>query len=422
MKKIKLLIIFVICLFIVNVRADVAPPSLVEHEVMVTNKNGAICYEYNGSKWVKDEDANVIPYKTTLKVIYDIVDSYITVTKDDEYSCYVKYADVSAVNQNFNLNNDQVEKINSVRAIVLPSGGVNLRKGPSVTYSKITTVPQYSAITLTHRAGDYWYYTKYNGNLGWITGINGYLGREDSKVLYSNKAVKIYDSKGKAIGTIPANTPIEKYLVINGDNSYYVIYNNIKGYISDDMYIKVDEPGKIKLTKDQEIGEDSNGNPIKRIKKGTELEYTMISSYGIGFYVPSQNEMIYLETSEFEYVKKAVVSTKKSGYIGEGLFGEAKEERTDPIKPSEPEEDPVIPEEEKKGLSTRDIVIIGLLGGIFLALTALVIIKLVNSKKKTTVKREEPVINKVSEEEIEKARAIVAKELEKEEQEENKEV
>ena len=84
--------------------------------------------------------------------------------------------------------------------------------------------------------------------------MKGYVGTEDNRVLYSKGAVKIYDSKGKNIGTIPANTPIEKYLIldygIDFPYRYYVIYNNVKGYVSDEMYIKLDAPGKIKLTKD----------------------------------------------------------------------------------------------------------------------------------------------------------------------------
>ena len=59
------------------------------------------------------------------------------------------------------------------------------------------------------------------------------------------------------------------------------------------------------------------------------------------------------------------------------------------------------------------IVIIGLLAGIFLALTALVIIKLVNSKKRVNTKsidQSEDNIVKVTESEIEKAREIIKRE------------
>ena len=111
-----------------------------------------------------------LAYFLCIKIVFiDIDGSYINVTSVEKnedgtykYDCMVKYADVSAVNQNFNMNTNQVEKINTTKAIVLASGGINLRKGPSVTYSKLTTIPQYTVVTLTHNAGDHWYYTKYN--------------------------------------------------------------------------------------------------------------------------------------------------------------------------------------------------------------------------------------------------------------------
>ena len=370
MKKIKLFIIILICLFVVNVKADMGPPGIISHKVMVTNKNGAQCY-VNNEKGNKEKTKEIIPYKTNLEVSIDIDGSYINVTSVEKnedgtykYDCMVKYADVSAVNQNFNMNTNQVEKINTTKAIVLASGGINLRKGPSVTYSKLTTIPQYTVVTLTHNAGDHWYYTKYNGNSGWITGMSGYVGRENSSILYSNKAVKVYDSKGKNIGTIPANTPIEKYLVLDYDMNfryqYYDIYNNIKGYVNDEMLIKLDTPGKIRLTKDYELS--TEGDSTKKFSKGREFEYTMIGASDYEFYIPEVKEVLTLSKSDYEYVKKANVSVKESGYLGEGLFGEKKEEKVEPVKPvNEEEEDPVIPEEENKGMSTKDIIIIGLL-------------------------------------------------------------
>ena len=422
MKKIKLFIIILICLFVVNVKADMGPPGIISHKVMVTNKNGAQCY-INNEKGNKEKTKEIIPYKTNLEVFIDIDGSYINVTSVEKnedgtykYDCMVKYADVSAVNQNFNMNTNQVEKINTTKAIVLASGGINLRKGPSVTYSKLTTIPQYTVVTLTHNAGDHWYYTKYNGNSGWITGMSGYVGRESSNILYSNKAVKVYDSKGKNIGTIPANTPIEKYLVLDYDMNfryqYYVIYNNIKGYVNDEMLIKLDTPGKIRLTKDYELV-IGDGDSTKKFSKGREFEYTMIGATDYEFYIPEVKEVLTLSKSNYEYVKKANVSVKESGYLGEGLFGEKKEEKVEPVKPvNEEVEDPVIPEEENKGMSTKDIVIIGLLAGIFLALTSLVIIRLVNSKKKTVkeVDKKEEKINVVTDSEIERAREIIKRE------------
>ena len=250
--------------------------------------------------------------------------------------------------------------------------------------------------------------------------MKGYLGFEDKRVLYNYESVKIYDSKGKAIGTIPANTPIEKYLIldihIDYNARYYVIYNNIKGYIKDEMHIKLDSPGKIKLTMDYVLDEDENGNVIKKIAKGTELEYTMLDSSGNEFYVPAQKKFLYPDPDTFEYVKKAVVSIKKTGYLGEGLFGEKKEEVTEPKQEEKVEdvEPPVIPKEEKESMSTKDMIIIGLLGGIFLALTALVIIRLVNSKRVNTKpideSKDKSNIVKVTDSEIEKAREVIKRE------------
>ena len=109
MKKIKLFIIILICLFVVNVKADMGPPGIISHKVMVTNKNGAQCY-VNNEKGNKEKTKEIIPYKTNLEVSIDIDGSYINVTSVEKnedgtykYDCMVKYADVSAVNQNFNI-------------------------------------------------------------------------------------------------------------------------------------------------------------------------------------------------------------------------------------------------------------------------------------------------------------------------------
>ena len=424
MKKIKLLIILFVCLFAVNVKADMGPPTVAEHEVMVTNKSGAQCYDDESKK----TDV-VLPYGKIVKVFEDISGNYIRIFDDEIENCKVKYSDVSAKTQDFKLTGENVTKIDTVKAVVFAKGGLNMRKGPSVTYSKKTTVPQYAVVTLTHKSGTFWYYATYNGVSGWITSMNGYLGIDGKNILINPSDVNIYDSvgkmvkgEGKPIGKIPANTEITNYVSIANDyesfGGYYVVYNSVKGYISN-MYYKLESPGTFTLLKDYDIY-DQKADKDKKLTANQDLEYTMIYNFrdnSSGLYVPSKNGIVYPTDAKIKYIKQAKEAIKESGYIGEGLFGEKKEEKTDPKTPTntnEPEVEPVI--EENKGLSTRDMVIIGLLGGIFLALTALVIIKLVNGKKKIT-KEEEPVINRVSEEEIEKARAIVAKELEKEEEE-----
>ena len=392
MKKIKLFIIVLISLFVINVKADMGPPSVAEHEVVVTNKNGAVCYEYSGAKYTK---SNVtIPYKTTLSVIDDINDSYISVFSDvKEYNCTVKYSDVSAKTQSFNLKS--AKEITPVKAVILAKGGLNMRVGPAVTYSKIITIPQYAVVTLTHKSGSYWYYCKYGDKSGWITGMNGYFGYEGKEVLYFDEDVVIIDSynNGKKIGTIPANTEITDYLNIVSrgiDYEYYVSYNGVKGFVRK-MYYKTDGTGKIKLVKDVEIRNEA-GELTKKLLANQELEYTMMNEYG-EFYIPSKKLLLSVKSDEFEYVTKADVKVKTSGYIGEGLFGE-KNNDNNTITPASNETNNGTEEqnEESKndipnneGMSTKDIIIICLLAGIFLSLTAIVVIKLVNSKKSKPV-------------------------------------
>lgn len=427
MKNIKLLMMVLVCLFIVNVKADMGAPYVVSHKVKVTNKNGAACY-VEGKK-----TGEVIPYGTTLNLYDDIDGSYIYVNTD-KYSCNIKYSDISAVNQNFSLKNEEVHKLDSAKkAVILAKGGLNMRSGPSVTYGRIITIPQYSVVTLTYSAGTYWYYTTYNGKSGWITGMDGYLGYDGKEVLVSYEAVKIYGANGKTVlGTIPANTEIDEYIELSGtpysDLYYYIIYNGTKGYVKQVMCNKTAGTGKIKLTKDYTLYDD-NGNPTKKLTAGQEFEYNMMygGNSGIpGFYIPAKKIVIYPEG--FEYVKEANIITKTSGYIGEGLFGEAKTKKDDePIVTEEDpqkvvEDKPVIVEEKK---DITNIIIIGLLAGIFACLTALVIIKLVNSKKKAPVVVKEKTVTepikkeetmKISDKEIREAREKIIKEM----QEENK--
>lgn len=384
MKKVKLIIFIIFCLFTLNVKADIESPEIVSHKVMVTNKNGTICYEDN-----KKTD-KVIPYGTTLEVFYDISNGFIMVS-NEQYSCNVKYSDVSAKTQKFDINNSKVQKIEPIKAIVLAKSGLNMRKGPSVTYSKIVTIPQNSTLKLTHQAGTYWYYTEYNGKTGWITSMDHYLGMDGKEVLISYEPINIYNSSGKAIiGKIPANTEIVTYLKLNGDFDYYVIYNGIKGYIRN-VYYKTDGLGKIKLLEDYIIIDEKTGKEIKKITAGQELEYT-IQDQNTGFYIPDKGIMMSLQEDKIEYLKKANILIKKTGYIGEGLFGEEKK-KIEKEEINEEIKEPIIEEEPEKEISGKDIIIICLLGGIFLALVSLIVIKLVNSKKNKPKKEKVVIVN-----------------------------
>ena len=387
MKKIKYLILITVCLFITNVKADMGPPVVAEHEVMVTNKSGAICYD-NGKK-----TKEVIPYGTILTINTDVINGYIFVDYKDK-SCDVKSSDISSKTQKFNVDGKDVEEITPVRAIILSKNGLNMRKGPAVTFAKIMTIPANATVTLTKRAGSFWYYCEYKGQSGWITGMNGYFGYDGKEILVNSEDVKLYSTYDKkaVIAKIPANTEITDYVNLVGyssdEPSYYVNYNGTVGYIDEMMY-KTDGTGKIKLLKDYDVT-DEDGKLIKKITP-QELEYTMKTAFG-GFYFPDKKIALYLENDEFEYVKKTEVKIKTKGFLGEGIFGEAKEERLKEEEKENEESHEIKNKDtaEPTSIDTKDIIIICLLGGIFLALTALVIIKIMNNKKKNNIYQIEP--------------------------------
>ena len=142
---------------------------------------------------------------------------------------------------------------------------------------------------------------------------------------------------------------------------------------------------------DYDIFDDVTDKVIKKITAGQELEYTMKDGEA-GFYVPEKGIIMYPKLEDYKYITKSNVKIKKTGYIGEGLYGEEKKE----IEREETKEEipaPVIEEEPKSEMSTKDIIIICLLGGIFLALVSLVVIKLVNTKKNKPKKEEVVIVN-----------------------------
>ena len=362
----RVLLLLIICLLVINVEADNIPV-IASHKVMVTNKEGTSCYK-EGKK--TDE---VIPYKTMLMVNYDIVGSYINVT-NDKYNCDVKYVDVSSYDQKFSLDNQSVEQITPIRALVLSTSGLNMRIGPSVTYSRVVRIPQNTVITLNYKSGTYWYHTEYDGKLGWITSMNGYIGYDFNRVLISHEKTKLYDVTGNTVlANIPENTEITDYMkletVNESDVMYYAIYNGTKGYLKSMLY-KTNGTGKIKLTKDIDI-KDNEGKLIKKITSGSELEYTMIDDNG-NYYFPERNLVIKLNTDEYEYIVKAKPFIKEKGYIGDGFFGEEKIEREE-VKQEEAEF--IIQDKVERKSNTMAIIIVCLLITIIAALTTIAFIK-----------------------------------------------
>ena len=409
MKKIfTFLLICFITLGIIPVKADMGPPIIAEYEIIITNKDGAACYEYNTQgKIVKG--TKTVEYGKTFTVYFEIENGYIN-TSDDE-CLLVKTADAKPKKEKFDLNSERVTELKSVKAVILAKGGLNLRKGPATAYNKITTIPQYTTVTLTHQAGTFWFYTEYKGNKGWISGINSYLGYNDDNILISMEDTPIKDNNGKTIATIPALTEITNYIkLVDYDNpAYYVNYNGKTGYVST-MNLKVE--GKIKLLQDIDLHQGKK--ILKKLSKGNTYDISIVN-YDYDeekYYIPSENGYIVFNLSnndeknanKIEIVKEPTSIKKTTGFIGEGLFGEEKTEKIDKAPYTTVETETEINEESNEPIATnqptknpsKEIIIICVLGAIILVLTAIITILLINKKPKQVIVKEEvkPEINK----------------------------
>ena len=421
MKKYLSLLFIIMLGFGFYVKADAGPPSIAKFKIIITNKNGAECYNtLEGS----EKTGKSIPYNTEVYAYEDLFSKYNYAYVDYKLNdgtvrgCYVSVKDIAPRDSKFGVNNEDVVKITPVKAVILANGGLNLRKGPSTLFGRILTIKQGEVVTLTHRAGTFWYYANYKGNTGWITGENDYFGYEDDRIIYSYDNIDIFDKDYKKIGTIPKFTEVTDYLALVGDNHYeaenseydetgahYVNYKGLKGFIYSEFPFKVE--GTIKLDKDVKV---NNG---KTLTKGT-YDYTIQYCYDddvysesgtlLGlttrckFYVPSVGGTISLiYNTDYTIVNEKYVK-KTSGYIGEGLFGEAKTKKEDtpvdePIidEPTEnPTDEPILDvptKEDNEFKFDTEMIIICVMGAIILGLTSFIIIKFANVNKKEKVQK-----------------------------------
>ena len=384
MKKI---ILVLISLFILNVKADMGPPMIIEYEAVVTNKNGASCYS-DGKK-----TSEIVPFGEVVKVMFEIDGKYVDASYGENKSCNLRASDIKAKTDSFSYKEDGVDKITSKKAIILAKGGLNMRKGPSIAYSKVVTIPQYSVVTLKYRAGTFWYYAEYNGKSGWISGMNEYFGMEGDEILYSYNSVDIYDmnNKNKKIGTIPPLTEITSYLelVQYTGPAYLVNYNGIKGYV---LYMPNKVEGTLQLLKDAKLYQGKK--IVKTLSKGekfdfSNMDYSEMSETDTGFYLPDQKGYVILDTNDYKMINEPKKVEKTTMVIGKGLFGEKNttkpdnnnEEQNEVIENRQEEVKEEVKEKTESKFNTKEIIIIVLLASILLALTALIIIKLVNMKK-----------------------------------------
>lgn len=265
------------------IKADNVFPSTLSYKAVITNKNGFKCDTY-------DNKNITIPFGSIVSVRESYYDSdlELEIVDYNDTGCNNKISlnDIKIYNDEFNINDylnageyDSVSKFDKVNdAIILSKNGVKMYKGPSLTYSTITTIPYNTSVKTEYYIDPFntlvsWISVTYNGKKGWINTTN-------HEVMYNKtneKAIVISKNSG-----INENTIVNEYY--NSAKKYYVKYN--------DKYILVDKiaksnNGNITIKSNKKIYDSVNSSKeIDSVSKGTKLSTEF-------FYSDSDNECYY---------------------------------------------------------------------------------------------------------------------------------
>lgn len=291
--------------------ADMDAPTVDPYKVSVANVNGASCFEYNYDETTQKtylQEKMVIEYGTELTVNYEeeqngeifanVIDTSGT------YLGLVNLNDLEIISLD-NLDNYSPNLTQSFSFTVLKEDGVQIHKGPANAYEVIgRTIPYGNSITgyyFKENGSAPWYYVLYQGVSGYISELDGALGRSSTYVralktfsdtnVYKNKADFIAQ---KPSGKINANTVLTSFLEVDPwSRMYYITSGGAKGYVNSydlatinyEIYInavKIPEGGlPLYSIANKEDGEVL----IENIPEGTKLtiEYMQFDIRGEGW-------------------------------------------------------------------------------------------------------------------------------------------
>jgi len=399
MKKILNSLIFLSLLLVLNVKADMGPPSLPTLQARVTNANGATC-----------EDGMKINYDEVVAVYGEEGLDYYYVDYNNS-ECVIKRKDVVIITDSYDLSNaTKYENIYDV--LVIKKDGVTMYEGPDKGFKTLGTIPYDTMLKPTYYTGTYWKYVEYNGIKGWISGEDNavvHSPKYDGDIVYnfSINDLKITatgiwnDSNDKVIGTFPANTEVTNYWKIDYGHKYYVRYNGISGFVDNDETFAYKCDGtKIKVTKKVDVYDVVEAYALKKQTAVGSIEPN--KDYDVKYCIPGRGFYAYYLTDKNAWVQEKeaengnnsdlfVIETDSKGEVYDHT--KANDPSQDnPKNPSDvepPKEEPV-PEKEQapkpepkndKKLSNEELIMICVGAGVLIAVTILVIIKLVNKKK-----------------------------------------
>lgn len=382
MKRIYLFIITILLILPTVVNADLMAPEMLSYDAIVKNPNGADYYESDESK------VGTVPYGTEITVLYDDGSYANFEYKDDTY--IIKLSDIRSTKDKVSFNDKDVIKLDSKNTYSLVAlEDLKIYAGPGRAYNVIGSLKKYDKVVILYEQAiiesdtSLWGGIQYNGIDGWIEAHGTNIASSSSCDIKISQDTSIYSSyEGKeVIGTIKKNTTISKNNVYTlelayNDYAYVRLDSKISGYIkTDNIYFleynktyKVNEKTYLYANKAYDI--ETTSKKIVKLPKGSIVKviYYSISGRYPSYYVEYNNQKGWVIGELLDEIEEK--TTKETTTTTNELV----------IPPTTTE---VINEESReKKISVDTIIIFSLLGATFLVLIVLIVLKILENKKR----------------------------------------
>lgn len=238
MKKIKILLVFILLLIPCMVRADMGAPMLKPYDMVVVAPDGIDYYDYEGNvkgHLNKDDKITINSefrdgYTFTIDGnlgTYDLKDLTGLVLLKEELT------PEDLLNEGYssdpNTHNGIVIKnvTSNNTALVYAEGGVDVKKGPSKGYDTVSHLDKNTTIKYVYRIGDptgsTHIYVDSNEVKGWIDILDGKVLLQNTTKFITYKEIELSCTK------VPKNTILSpKYIADNWTHKVLVEYGNCK--------------------------------------------------------------------------------------------------------------------------------------------------------------------------------------------------
>ena len=374
MKKLFYLLLGILLILPSVAKADMAAPGILTYKAVVNNPNGIDEYKIENGEKVKT--GNKIPYGTTFEIEDE---EYDIVFLDDDYKTFVLLEDLTPAEKEYKLKDN--EKGSKIAALTLKE--LDIKKGPASAYENTgIKIKAGTKITvteiLTDKSETPWYYVEYNGTKGYVDSFGGTIAFniKEKEIITDAKTEIVGDhTTDNVIKIIDANKKLKLKI---GDldmwTSYiYVEYDGVKGFISKGFIIEKNSKENFEYENETKVydivdfyinHDDGEAKVIATLPANT----TVTSEY-------------------YDFFNDDIVYYEKDGVKGWIYQKWEEDEIEDIAPPEEPKKEE--PKEEQKKEPKKEVKVkknntlyICIGAGILLSLTAIVIVILINKKKK----------------------------------------